>query len=242
MVETYTEITPPVSCRVCRLGQFAIYGTTINANPDAVNTRRCAVKSYPAGRSLLREGEVQTQLFTLYSGWAFRFLNLPKGRQILHFHIPGDFIALESLAFSGMALPFGIRSLTPVTLCLFPIEEAASLLSGSEPQRVQTVVTAQRFFSDANRRMADLGRRSALGRMAHLLLGVESALRRRQLSKNGHFEFPVRQEHLADALGLTTVYVNRTLDRLRKTGLIDFDRQRMTIRDLAALRAIAEEE
>lgn len=242
MIDDPAELQPPVSCRLCRLGQFAIYGTTIGTNPDAVSTRRREVKTYPAGRTFLREGEVQTQVFTLYSGWAFRFLTLPKGRQILHFHIPGDFITLESLAFSGMALPFGLRSLTPITVCAFAIDEADALLSASQPQKVQTVVVAQRFFADANRRMADLGRRSAAARLAQLLIGLESRLRRRQLAKDGSFAFPPRQEHLADALGLTTVYVNRTLDRFRKDGLIAFDRQRMTIREPSALHAIAEEE
>jgi CRP/FNR family transcriptional regulator, anaerobic regulatory protein len=233
---------PPVSCRVCRLGQFAIYGLTATTNPDAVNIKRREVKTVAAGRTFIREGEVQTHVHTLYSGWAFRYITLPKGRQILFFHIPGDIIALESLAFPGMALPFSLKSLTPVTLCSFPVEDAAEMLRASQPQAVQAAVTAQHYFADMNRHLADIGRRSAMGRIAQLLGEIESRLRRRQLSKNGSFDFPIRQEHIADALGLTTVYVNRTLDRLRKERFIDFDRHRMTIHDLKRLHEVAEEE
>ena len=62
------------------------------------------------------------------------------------------------------------------------------------------------------------------------------------MSIDGRFEFPVRQEHLADALGLTTVYINRTLDRLRKMNLIEFKRNWMKIGDIQALSRIAETE
>jgi CRP/FNR family transcriptional regulator, anaerobic regulatory protein len=241
-MDTYPASPPPVSCRLCRLGQFAIYGITAANMPDTVNTLRREVKTFASGRTFVREGEVQTYVHTLYSGWAFRYITLSKGRQILFFHVPGDVIALESIAFPGMALPFALKSLTPVTLCSFPVEDAAEMLRASQPQAVQAAVTAQRFFADANRHLADLGRRSAIGRMAQLLTEIEGRLRHRHLSKNGTFAFPVRQEHLADALGLTTVYVNRMLDRLRKEGLIAFDRSSMTLRAPQRLNELAEEE
>jgi CRP/FNR family transcriptional regulator, anaerobic regulatory protein len=241
-MDTESTSLPPVSCRLCRLGQFAIYGITATNTPDTVNTLRREVKTVAAGRTFIRDGEVQTYVHTLYSGWAFRYVSVSKGRQILFFHVPGDIIALESIAFPGMALPFALKSLTPVTLCSFPVEDAAEILRASQPQAVQAAVTAQRFFADTNRHLADIGRRSATGRLAQLLTELEGRLRHRQLSKNGTFGFPVRQEHLADALGLTTVYVNRTLDRLRKEGVIAFDRRSMTIRDPRRLHEIADEE
>lgn len=234
--------TPPVSCGICRLGHHAAYGAIASQTPNIVNSLRRAVKTYPAGRLLLREGEVQTQVHTLYSGWAYRFINLSKGRQILFFHIPGDLITLESLAFPGMALSFAVRSLTPVTVCSFATEDAAALLQTHRPQQVHTAVVAQRFFADLYRHLADIGRRSAIGRVSQLLIEIEARLSSRQLSQGGSFAFPIRQEHLADALGLTTVYVNRTLDKLRKSGIIAFDRNRMSLLNIERLRELAQEE
>ena len=80
-----------------------------------------------------------------------------------------------------------------------------------------------------SQRLVDVGRRSALGRIAQFILQLELRLRSRQMSVDGSFDFPVRQEHMADALGLTTVYVNRTLDRLRRLEIIQFNRNRMTV-------------
>lgn len=113
----------------------------------------------------------------------------------------------------------------------------------SSPEQKAQLESYLRANSMANYgRLADMGRRSALGRVAHLLLELEDRLSQKQMSKDGQFDFPARQEHLADAVGLTTVYVNRTLDRLRRLGMIEYDRDLMKILDREKLDAIAEEE
>lgn len=243
MPEKKSPSHPPLSCRLCRLGRFAIYGATIASTPDAANMRRREVRILPANRTFIREKEPQTTVYTLYSGWAFRFVTISNGRrQILSFHIPGDTLLLESLNFPGIVLPFAVRSLTPVTLCTFEATSAAEMMRSSQIQRDQVVASFQRFIASQNRHLTDLGKRSALGRVSQLIIELEARLHFRQLSINGAFDFPLRQEHLADALGLTTVYVNRTLDRLRKENVLAFGHRRMQILDPARLAEIAEEE
>lgn len=90
-------------------------------------------------------------------------------------------------------------------------------------------------------RTVDIGRRSASGRLAQLLLELMEHTARRQLGPHEPFYFPWRQEHLADALGLTVVYVNRTMMNLRKSEIIDLDQKLLNIRDINALRRIADE-
>ncbi len=63
-------------------------------------------------------------------------------------------------------------------------------------------------FSQLERRLVDVGRRLALGRMASLFIDLEERLAQRGHDTKTQFDFPLRQEHLADALGLTTVHVN----------------------------------
>lgn len=46
------------------------------------------------------------------------------------------------------------------------------------------------------------------------------------------------QEQLADALGLTAVHVNRTMQMLRAEGLIATSHRIMTLPDVASLRRI----
>jgi CRP/FNR family transcriptional regulator, anaerobic regulatory protein len=125
-------------------------------------------------------------------------------------------------------------------MCVFDLQDMIALTKGpgSQAQRLAAAMWEQ--VESVSQRLVDVGRRSALGRTAQFILQLELRLRSRQMSVDGSFDFPVRQEHMADALGLTTVYVNRTLDRLRRLEIIQFNRNRMTVRNFEALRDIAE--
>ena len=234
---------PPLACAECKLGRFAIYGPTRETTPSEIYTRRRSVLTIQAGKTFLREGERFNESYTLYSGWAFRFKQLPDGRrQILSFLVPGDSVMLECLCFPELPLPFSVKSLTPLAACTFTLRDMVSLTSAEGVQAQHFAKAMRDHLVSLNQRLMDIGRKSALGRVSQLILELEGRLRQRGLSINGGFEFPVRQEHLADALGLTTVYINRTLDRLRKLDLIEFKRNWMMINDVPALARIAEAE
>ena len=234
---------PPLACAECKLGHFAIYGPTRETTPSEIYTRRRSVLTIQAGKTFLREGERFNESYTLYSGWAFRFKQLPDGRrQILSFLLPGDSVMLESLCFPDLPLPFSVKTLTPIAACTFTLGDMVGLTSAKGRQAQYFAKVMRDHLVSLNQRLVDIGRKSALGRVAQLILELEGRLRQRGLSINGRFEFPVRQEHLADALGLTTVYINRTLDRLRKLDLIEFKRDWMMINDIEALARIAETE
>ena len=88
--------------------------------------------------------------------------------------------------------------------------------------------------------LVNVGRRSALARTAHLL--VELGLRLELVGRGSEtgFACPLNQYLLADALGLTAVYVNRVLRQLREKGLVTFREGHVIFHDLAGLRALAE--
>jgi CRP-like cAMP-binding protein len=72
-----------------------------------------------AGGEIIRVGDKAPELYTLYSGWAFRFKTLPDGRrQILNFLLPGDLLGLQAAMFD--AALHGIEALTEVELCVLP--------------------------------------------------------------------------------------------------------------------------
>jgi CRP-like cAMP-binding protein len=196
-----------------------------------------------ADRTFLKAGAVPDAVSVLYSGWAFRFRQSPDGRrQILSFLLPSDVLPLESLCFPRLPLQSSIRSLTPISLCRFTPGGMSEILQATPEQRLALEAEMRRQLSGLENRMFDLGRRSALGRLAQLLIELKERLAARGLVKEGRFQFPPKQEHLADALGLTTVYVNRTLVQLRADGIITLERRQMHIRLEDELRRIAEEE
>lgn len=237
------DLRPPLSCGECAVGQHAVYGPTKEEWPQAISIRRREILNYSAQKTLLREGEILTQMFTLYAGWAFCFKLLADGgRQILSFLIPGDSIVVDGLCFPHEPLPYSVRSLTGISVCAFDLADMIALTSSTEVQTKRVAKALRNHTSALNRRLVDVGRRSAMGRVSQLILEIEERMRQRDAVRDGAFHFPVRQEHLADALGLTTVYVNRTLDRLRKEGLIDFERDRMKITNHDLLLQTAEDE
>ena len=85
----------------------------------------------------------------------------------------------------------------------------------------------------------NLGRRSGFERLSHVLLELHRRLRLNGAATDGAIEMPLTQEELADCLGMTTVYVNRLLGRMRREGLLVFDAQGLIIEDPEELRRAA---
>ncbi len=79
--------------------------------------------------------------------------------------------------------------------------------------------------------IANVGRREAYGRVAHLLCELYVRLRAIGLANGKAYGLPLTQAELADATGMTTVHVNRSLKRLREDGLIRLSKRSVIIED-----------
>ena len=89
--------------------------------------------------------------------------------------------------------------------------------------------------------LLNMGQRKAPERIAHLFCELATRMRKIGLEQvDGGYEVPLTQMDLADALGLTSVHVNRVLQKLREKGFIDFRRGALSIRDVPALCAYVE--
>ena len=83
--------------------------------------------------------------------------------------------------------------------------------------------------------LTDAARRSAYERLSHLILELFVRLNAAGLTTGMSFHLPLTQELIGDALGLTTIHVNRTLQRLRQDNLIAMEARRVTILDFKTL-------
>jgi CRP-like cAMP-binding protein len=79
-----------------------------------------------------------------------------------------------------------------------------------------------------------------LERMANLLLELRRLLARVGLVSGQSFPRPLRQESLGDALGMSTVHVNRTMQQLRLKKLIQCSGREVTVLDPVRLTALAD--
>jgi CRP-like cAMP-binding protein len=235
-------LTPPLDCSTCALGPVAVYSPTYDAQPSTITNLRKGIRYVAGKRTIFHEGERPDVICTLYSGWACRFRLLPSGRrQIVSFLIPGDVISPELHLFGkNYVLPFGVKSITAVQLCVFDLE-AFIRACDSKEQKQQFQENGAHYVAALYRRLTDTGRGSAASRIARLFLEFEERLRRRNLTQGGAFHLPLRHENIADALGLTTVHVSRILSGLREDGIVSFEDKTVRIRDEDRLRRVAED-
>ena len=193
----------------------------------------------PKGRQIVVEGEVYQDVYLLREGWAFRCKFIADGRrQVFGYLIPGDLIGLRAslLEFADDT----VEALTDCEVASFPIErlqDACRLY----PRLVMALMwSSAREQSMLSEQIMRIGRRTALERVSHFFLEL---LRRLQIvdeAGNQSFELPLTQELIADTLGLSTVHVNRTLQKLRREGLVELGQGLLTIPDVDALDALCD--
>ena len=193
----------------------------------------------PAGAAIVRAGDDSPELYTLYSGWAFRFKMLPDGRrQILNFLLPGDLVGLQAAMFD--AALHGIEALTEVQLCVLPRRKVWALF-GQLPGLAFDVTwlgAREEGFVDEN--LTSVGRRNAAERVAALIVTLYKRAKALGLVVDETFAFPLTQQHIADALGLSLVHTNKTLARLRRMGMFARTNGTMTLTNPRVLERVAQ--
>ena len=194
------------------------------------------VKEIAARRDLIREGDKPHSLYLLLAGWACRYKTLPDGRrQIVALFLPGDLCDLHVYILKEM--DHSVGAVTALKAAEISRDDFEQLLT-DHPRITQALwwdelvkIAIQREWT------VNLGQRSAYERIAHLLCECFLRLRAVGLTMNGSCPFPLTQVDLADATGLTAVHVNRTLQELRKDGLIELHSRTLSIPNLPALKA-----
>jgi CRP-like cAMP-binding protein len=185
-------------------------------------------------RDIVREGDDPKAVRLVVSGWACRYKGLPDGRrQIVGFFIPGDFCDLNVYILKEMDHTIG--AITRVQYASISPEEM-DRLTEKRPRIAQALWWHELVDSAIQREwLLNIGQRSAYERIAHLLVELYLRLRAVGLAENGSCDFPITQNDLAEATGLTPVHVNRTLQELRRDGLIELAHKHLTIPKLDKL-------
>jgi CRP-like cAMP-binding protein len=197
------------------------------------------VRRIAAREDLLREGSKAEYVCLILSGWACRYRTLEDGRrQITAFLVPGDLSDPDESILRAM--DHSIGALTRVT-CADISREAIERVTGAHP-RLSKALRWERLVTAAIQRewTVSLGQRSAFERVAHLLCELFLRLHAVGLVEANRCELPPTQAELAEATGLSAVQVNRTLQELRRQGLILLRGRELAIPNLKALQSAAQ--
>ena len=190
------------------------------------------------GASFLREGATADHLYTVLSGWAFRYKMLDDGRrQILNYALPADMVGLQGALMHEME--HSVEALTPLTLCMFPRAKLWDLYARFPSLAFDITWLAAREEQVIDENLLSVGRRSALERIAYLLLHLFVRAQEVGLTRGDSIAFPFTQQHLADTLGMSLVHTNKTLKRLTATKAIRWKDRVFEVLDRAALARIA---
>lgn len=191
-----------------------------------------------ARRDLVREGEKPRAVNVVLDGWACRYKQLPDGRrQVVSFFLPGDLC--DANVFILREMDHSIGAITKVRYAEIMPADFEDLMTQS-PRITQALWWHELVTAAVQREWTtNVGQRSAYERIAHLLCELFIRLRQVQLTEGESCDFPLTQTDIADATGLTSVHVNRTLQELRREGLIGLAGKRLTIPDLRALMNVS---
>ncbi|QTD44818.1 Crp/Fnr family transcriptional regulator [Ottowia testudinis] len=239
-MKTDASTPPPRACADCRLRQLPCFLPVTLDELGFIQSCRQTVQAVAAGRAIIAEHHVSPRLYTLYAGWAFRYKTLADGRrQILNFLLPGDFIGLQG-EFTDDAT-HGVEALTDTQLCVFGHDRLWDIFS-QQPRlgyNVTWLCAREEQLVDDN--LVTVGRRAAAERIAMLLIHLwRRAERLGHVDAQGAVDFPLTQQHIADALGLSLVHTNKTLRKLERIGLHEIKAGRLRLLELKALERMAD--
>ena len=228
-----------LTCYECALRACGLFKPVAAEELSSINDIKREHLLTPAGAEIVRAGEDSPELYTLYSGWAFRFKTLPDGRrQILSFLLPGDLLGLQAAMFD--AALYGIEALTDVQLCVLSRRKVWALFGEMPGLAFDVTWLGSREESIVDENLTSVGRRTATERVAALIVSLYKRAKALGLVADETFTFPLTQQHIADALGLSLVHTNKTLARLRRMGMFTRTNGAMTLRNPRILERVAQ--
>jgi CRP-like cAMP-binding protein len=215
------------------------YDVLTDAERAALNSLPLQTRIFKRNTEIVHEGDRPTHSCLLLEGFAARTQVLSDGRrQITNLHIPGDFVDLHGLLLKRM--DHSVIAFVDCKVAFVPHEALRAVIDTHRHLSRLFWLTTLVDAAIDRAWITSLGRRPAIDHLAHLLCELYVRLRGRGLVGGNSFAFGATQTELGDVLGMSTVHVNRTLQDLRKLGLVEWEAGRVTILDFERLAERAE--
>jgi CRP-like cAMP-binding protein len=205
---------------------------------QAVRNLPVTIREFRPDEDIVREGDRPWQSCLLLEGFLQRYKTLPDGtRQIMSFHVPGDIPDLESLHLQVM--DHSLATLTPSKVALIshdPLREVSRKYPHVADLFWRSTLIDAAIFREW---IVNVGSRDAPSRIAHVICELYLRLKVVGLTQGMSFEAPITQSEIGEATGLSTVHVNRSVQKLRGDGLITLNKSQCTIDDWDGLCKVA---
>lgn len=241
--EFHVKPAQQTSCTECRVREFAFFKPIKQELLEWESQFRSTQYELSPKQFLYREGDILDEVFTLHTGWVLIYKTLEDGkRQVLRIALPGEFLAYhpdmdDPVDHSAVAL-------SQCRLCAFAVKTVKQLIMDQPElsQRLHEILSTT--MVECHERMASIGQKTAIQRVATMCIELFRKLAERQSDdnqyiENNSIEFPLTQDDIADAIGVTPVHVSRVTKELREAGIVDCNHGRMQVYDLRKLAEVA---
>lgn len=237
-MNTTNSGSPCISCPRNKMGFCgAIFGSQQPDKTPSPDWQYHVV--LPANKQVMVSNQTYPDVYVLCSGWAFRFLQLPDGRrQILNFLLPGDLFSSSSLFQDRVH--FSVKALTAIQVSGMNRGEVQLRIIRNPSAAAPAVAMACAAETEASERMlAALGLCSAEERIGYLFLHLTKRISEQSVIRENRYPLPLRQQDIAEAVGLTPVHVSRVLGTFRERGIADLSNGVLEVFNLRELQRLA---
>ena len=233
------RIPEPVPCHECPLRALKTFRPLSEKEVSFLNNFKRGELVVEAGATILLEESASPHLYTILEGWAFRHKQLEDGRrQVLNFAFPGDLVGLQIAVMNDME--HTVTALTQTRLCVFQRDRVWQVYEDHAELAFSMTWIAAREEQLLDDHLLSVGQRSALERFAYLILHLYGRAEEVGYAADDRMAVPFGQTHIADALGITSVHLSRTLRKLRERGLMRWVDDTLEILDRTQLETLAD--
>ncbi|WP_292897863.1 Crp/Fnr family transcriptional regulator [Nitratireductor sp.] len=237
MTREQERVHASLPCEKCPLRKLELFRDFDECELEFIGRFKKGDLAVKKGATVLVEGAHNPHLYTVLSGWGFRYKLLEDGRrQIVNYVMPGDLVGLQGSLLGEMK--HSVEALSNMVLCVFEKAELFSLYREFPELAYDITWIASREECMLDDNLLTVGRRTALEKVAYLLMFILERSRQSGLTRNGTVS--LTQQHVADTLGLSLVHTNKTIARLAERGLLKWEDGGCRILNPEALAELAD--
>lgn len=234
---------PHTSCNQCSVRKMSLFQGVPKKRLGQAQKYRQYQFTIPPKTPLYKEGSKPEYVYTLFDGWMVMYQTSNSGkRQILRFALPGDFLGFQ--ADANGVISHSVSAITKSVVCAFPWEGLKALFNEEPKLALRLATMESRDMNLCQHHQTFGSRKDAHQSIAFLLLELfhrtRTQLNSSYNAKNNSIHFPLTQEDMGDAVGITNVHVNRVLRQFVKEKLIICNHRKLTILDEEKLSKIGE--
>ena len=223
------------SCLISKLSHY------VELSPgDRDLVARLEEEERPHGRhaDIHLPGDERHELHVVKEGWLYSYMEMPDGRrQIVRIHHPGDIVGFTEIAYPEAVT--GLRSVEPGTLCPFPRRHLDAIFTDSPRLTALLFTLALREHVMLMDLLRANSRLSARERLAYMICELAARLRVTNPGMGDTLRIPLSQSEIADHLGLTNVYVSKTITAMVQDRLVVRTEAGLRLLDEGRLRLLA---